>query len=203
MAADTLINVLIDNSGSMAHLRDATIKAYNDFLEEQTTIGDALWSLTVFDHNVDVRFVAEPIKSVKPLDRFSYQIGGGTHLFDAVARGIADVRRLPVLPPKVIFVVQTDGMDEGSTEITKEELAKLIKEAQQFDDWKFVFLGAEDAAWQAQSMGFAQTSTMQYASTAGGTVSGFTTVSNSISNYRTGATANLVINKDSEETTTE
>ena len=57
---DILINVVLDRSGSMLSIKEATIEGYNAFLSEQSKLAGARFSLTQFDsEGIDHLDVAE------------------------------------------------------------------------------------------------------------------------------------------------
>jgi hypothetical protein len=77
---------------------------------------------------------------------------GWTSLYDAIGRAISDtgstLAKMPeaVRPGRVMFVVQTDGMENTSKEFTSARIAELIKTQTEKFAWQFQFIGADQAA---------------------------------------------------------
>jgi Mg-chelatase subunit ChlD len=156
----TEVVLVLDKSGSMHKLLNATLDAFNDFIrEQQAEPGKAAFTLTLFNHEYDLVLNGVDIQAVGALDRSTYRPGGETALFDAVGRTVYEVKeRLLGLPedrrPKrVIFVTLTDGQENKSQEYTAGQVKAQIAECTA-QGWKFVFLGANQDSWlTARSMG--------------------------------------------------
>ena len=164
------INLILDASGSMAGLVNDTINGINDFIAEQKKLPDpAFVTLTTFDTNDQQRFQATPLADLKPLDRTGYYDGhgGGTALLDAVGKAVAKYEALPVKADKAMFVIVTDGEENSSHEMTIDKVRATIKRLQDAGT-AFIFLGANDSAWQASNFGVAAATTGVYAATADG-----------------------------------
>jgi hypothetical protein len=146
---------VLDASGSMQHLIDDTVGGVNHFVEKQRAEpGDAYVTLWTFDTNVRERFAAKPIREVPPLTSYDYYggHGGGTALLDAAGKAILTYESLPIKADKTMFVIDTDGQENSSNEWTTERIGELIAK-HQAQGWAFVFLGANNSAWQGRSIG--------------------------------------------------
>lgn len=150
---DVLINYVIDKSGSMSSLADATIRGVNGFLDDQRTgDGTLLLSMTLFDTDFDVRYVATDLTDVAPLGSRAnrYSPSGGTALYDAVVTTIQGVDAWLALNPHfkgdVVTVIQTDGEENASRTATLDEVNALISDRTR-RGWEFVFQGIGQAAW--------------------------------------------------------
>lgn len=137
----------------MGHLAQATIKGVNDFLAEQKKgDGAVLVSLTLFNTDFDVRYVASPINLVPDLGtrQNPYSAHGGTALYDAVATTIhgakAWLETHRSFTGDVVTVIQTDGEENSSQTTTLDELNRLIS-TQTARGWEFIFQGTGQAAW--------------------------------------------------------
>ena len=147
----THITVILDRSGSMESIRDATIAGFNAFLEAQRSVpGKATLSLVQFDsqdaYEVVHRF--RSIQEVPDLTRDTFVPRDGTPLLDALGRGINDLeQRLSALadvdrPARAIIAIITDGAENASREFTKAMIVDRIA-AKRKDGWQFVFLSAD------------------------------------------------------------
>jgi uncharacterized protein YegL len=150
------VNLILDASGSMQPLIDDTVGGINHFIDEQRKQpGDAYVSLVTFDTNVMQRYAAKPLSDVPVLTVEGYYggHGGSTALLDAVGQELSRYESLPIKADKTVFVITTDGQENSSREWTYEKIRTLIDRYQKERGWAFVFLGANDSAWQGEQMG--------------------------------------------------
>ena len=72
---------------------------------------------------------------------------------DAIGRTIDNIGgrldKSAAKPDKVIVVVLTDGQENASREYTRERVAEMIKHQQEKYAWEFVFLAANQDAFEA------------------------------------------------------
>ena len=69
----TDISLVLDRSGSMGAVQEATIAGFNQFLAEQRKLdGEARLSLVQFDHEYEPLFEATPLNNVPELDANRY-----------------------------------------------------------------------------------------------------------------------------------
>jgi hypothetical protein len=155
----TLIEFLLDETGSMRGHLNATIGGYNDFLDLQRQRPEpCLLSLTKFDtHGLRTPYIDSDIQCVPDLTEASFLPGAGTNLRDAILARIdalsARLANWDVIPP-VLFVVMTDGQDNASN-VAPEVVAARVGAAT-VQGWSCVYLGANGPANQiGTSLGFA------------------------------------------------
>ncbi len=159
------VALLVDESGSMAHLHDAVIGGVNEFISEMKADPSpntrTLASLAMFDARggeppVRVKFSDVPLGKVRPIGPSDYAPHGATPLNDAVARTIRALEKLARPKGKsgkggkadrVMIVVLTDGL-ENASETSSEKLGKLIL-AKEAEGWEFLYLGANQDTWAA------------------------------------------------------
>ncbi len=190
----THIHVLLDRTGSMQAIRDDTIGGFNTFLDEQKAVpGEATFSLVQFDSQNPYESIHNfsPINDVPALTRETFVPRAMTPLLDAIGRTIIDVYSRIILlenpPERVVIVVITDGQENASREFRKDQIAKMIKDRQDADDWQFVFLSADlDSIGDAMSYGFAAGATMAFDSNQAGVKNVYASVSRSVGGYRAG-----------------
>lgn len=169
----TLIAVVLDRSGSMESIRQATIDGFNEFLKAQRAApGRALLTLAQFDHEYDLVFHMAPL----PERHTAYFPRGSTALLDAIGNTIqrvgADLDGMPEAerPEKVIFVIITDGYENASHQFDRSKVFGMIKHQREKYAWDFQFLGAnQDSIAEAGALGIAPQFAMNYAPTQGGT----------------------------------
>lgn len=144
----TLINVILDESGSMDVKRADVIGGFNRFLEEQKNGPDeARLSLVKFNTNHTVVHGAVAIADAQPLTDKTYVPGGNTALLDAVAQAVRLADAAKQADERVICLVITDGEENSSRETTKEQVRKIIEEREGRGDWTFTYLGISPEKW--------------------------------------------------------
>src|ERR1700682_2207168 len=148
--------LVIDESGSMSGLRQATIDGANAWLAAQRKDGpEDLLTLVTFDAPQDptkprVRTLYDgvPLKEVVDLTHANYNPDGGTPLFDALGATISRVEADPRAADRsVVVVVMTDGLENASVEYTHEAIAAKIEQKER-DGWTIMYLGANQDAKQ-------------------------------------------------------
>jgi hypothetical protein len=165
----TIIEFLLDETGSMGSCKNSTVAGFNDFLtEQQAQSGSCLLSLTKFDTggqktpyvDIDVRMVPGMIDDW-------FIPGGGTNLRDTIGARLASLKqRLETwsVKPNVLFVVMTDGDDNASREFSEPVIKAALKSYMQ-EGWTFVYLGADqDALEVANRLGFPDGNIKSFAS---------------------------------------
>lgn len=157
-ATDVLIAIVLDKSGSMEVVREATIAGFNAFKAEQAAAeGTAMVSLSVFDYEPHQICTAVPIAEVIDLSAQTYRPDGCTALYDAIADAIAKTDALiasaVVKPERVVFTVITDGEENASRHFDQKQVFDMVR-AHEKAGWTFVFMGANiDSYAASQSVG--------------------------------------------------
>lgn len=153
--------LILDETGSMTSVKDDTIGGYNDYLSslQKEKAVKYLFTLMKFDSNHQtIVHDAEAIADVPKLTAETYNPGAFTPLYDAVGKGINKLGR----KKNVLFVIQTDGLENASREFSLQQIQDLITEKTAFG-WQFAFLGAGQDAWVAGgAMGIPKGSTLSY-----------------------------------------
>ena len=186
--ADTVVSILLDMSGSMAGIQEATREGLNGYLDtlrnDSKNTDEVLVTITVFDATteygsgwaranrlvprINTLFNLVPLSKIPKITREHYAPEGGTPLYDAIGEVISrtdEALRGVKGKPDVLFVMITDGEDLHSTNLTDKD-AKLLIEEKQGAGWTPVYLGANQNAWLVSSkLGVAAGSTKSYAAT--------------------------------------
>lgn len=146
----TLINYIIDASGSMSGVVNQVRDGFQEYISElkKNGKGEIVVTLTTFDTTEKTHYVAKPIEEIESID---YVIGGMTALYDAIANTVKRVEKQVKTNDRVITVIMTDGQENSSRENTEREVADLIKDKQDKGNWTFVFLGANQDSWATAS----------------------------------------------------
>ena len=167
------VNIILDESGSMSSVRDKTVEGLNEYLGglRGDAKADYLVTLTKFDAHPGsptcrVIYKLKPLAELQPMGLNDYEPRGSTPLLDAVGETVRTIGQ-EVGERAVLTVIVSDGFENASREFTNEQVKKLIAEKEATGKWTFVYLGADQNAWeQASAMGLKQGNTMSYASAA-------------------------------------
>jgi hypothetical protein len=179
---ETLIQFILDETGSMGSCRSETISSFNEYIESQKTVNDGkscLVSLskfsvmnnstfgfsTAYQSNVSrTRVVYGPtdVQKVDKLNMDTFVPAGMTNLYDAIGDTISNLDRTVGAHQDVLVVIMTDGGENASVEYKSDQIKTLIAD-RQAKGWTFVFLGANQDAWSVGSqMGLSKGQTMTY-----------------------------------------
>jgi hypothetical protein len=163
------IAIVLDRSGSMQSVKTDTEGGLRSFLATQAEApGETTVSLYQFDDQYEAVYENATLADVPD---FTLAPRGMTALFDAVGRTISAVgaqlaaRPEGERPGEVIVVILTDGQENASREFSLDAVKGQIAVQQDDYGWKFVFLGADQDAFEAAGgMGIARGTTLSYAS---------------------------------------
>ena len=166
-----VVNFILDETSSMHSVWDSTIDGFNEYLStlKSDEKVNFLFSLTKFNSDkVDVVNVCDPVSKIKELTRDTYRPAAMTPLYDAIGQTVIETeKRLKEIKgkPSVLCVIQTDGYENCSREYNLEKIRSLITEKER-DGWTFLYLGANQSAWEAGTMiGIAASNTASYSNT--------------------------------------
>lgn len=150
----TRITFILDKSGSMVDVLDATIEGFNKYLEELQKDGNQYtMTLVQFSTGNPIHsYITKSLGDIKPLDKDSYQPGGGTALYDAA---VTTLKTLRANSSKNLVIILTDGEENSSNEYTEKDFKEIVEELDAKENFTFVYLGANQNAWDnAQKWGY-------------------------------------------------
>jgi len=150
----THICMILDRTGSMESIKQDTIGGFNSYIAAQKSLPTpATFTLVQFDSQDPFEVIHKftDIQIVPDLTGQTYMPRASTPLYDAVGRGINDLKAslgtLPeaLRPKKIVMVIVTDGQENASREFTGAQVRKMIADAKE-TGWQFVFLSADESA---------------------------------------------------------
>ena len=145
--------IIVDESGSMSHLRQATLSGINETIntirnaqhEFESTQQHTL-TLVTFDsgsNRPDVRTLIDnqPISEVTEFK--DYMPNGCTPLYDAMGQSLTKLHGLikDDSDASAVVTVLTDGLENASREWTASSLRKLIEQLKE-EGWSFSYMGS-------------------------------------------------------------
>ena len=144
--------IIVDESGSMSHLREVTLSGINETInviktsqEEYADSQTHYLSIVTFDsdNQVNLRnhYKEEPIANVKEFR--DYSPNGCTPLFDAMGISISSLynKIKDDGDATAVVTILTDGMENSSTEWTAAKLRNLINQLKG-RGWTFSYMGS-------------------------------------------------------------
>lgn len=144
---------ILDRSGSMGGTEVEVINAYNAFIEKQKQIATEKQvaiktTLILFDNHYETVYSKVPVAETPTLTSEQYFVRGMTAYFDALGKTINSFSN----KKKVIFFIETDGLENASREFTASTIKALV-EQKKADGWDFNFVGADLSSTQTAAMG--------------------------------------------------
>jgi Mg-chelatase subunit ChlD len=196
----TDIRIVLDESGSMASIRNDTIGGVNTFIKSQKEApGVATFTLAKFNSTSSFAIIQNmvDIQEANELSTHTFIPNGGTPLLDAIGTCVTSAGETYAgmkeedRPEKVVIVIVTDGEENESRKYTKNQISEMIKHQTDTYQWSFVFLAAnQDAIQSGTDMGFSAKMSMSYSANAAGVAGSYGALSANMTRMRssTGAT---------------
>lgn len=129
--------VVLDETGSMGGQEKRVISSMNEYAKGLPK-GTHL-SVFKFDSNHWTKFFSGKKGKWPGMKSGDYTPGAMTPLWDAIAKGIAFVRKKAEKGDKVMVMIDTDGMENASKEQTVESVKALIDKCKK-KGWEFLFM---------------------------------------------------------------
>jgi uncharacterized protein YegL len=185
----TWIIVILDRSGSMSMIKDATEEGLNGFLKSQADEpGEAKLTLVQFDDEYEVVHDLVPIEDVEYV---RLEPRGCTALLDSMGKTLTQAKKKyddaepENRPDKVFVVITTDGHENASKEYTNVLINDLLKKVREVWKWQVVFTAAnQDAIATAAQMSIMTGNAMTFAATQTGVTKLYDSLSSKMSAQR-------------------
>ena len=182
--------LVLDQSGSMGIVKEATLKGVNDSLDKLRDDAKALnmqtfVSLILFDSAIKTVFNFLPIAEIPTITPEMYNPEGMTALADGIGEGIEQLRerlagREGADEVSVTITAFTDGYENASRKYSMDQIKNLTKELETTFKWTFTMVGAGTAEQVAQSaslLGIQANNTSNYSFGAEGVSASFASMS--------------------------
>ncbi len=200
----TVVNLLLDQSGSMSGTRQNTVDGINEYINTLKEDGGKYKvTLTMFDTNINGLRLDKPwdnlyIDDVPTLKLEDYNPSGGTPLHDAFCTTLNEIKERK--DEKYLYVILTDGGENSSKEYTMQDMKKLKKKLEAKENWTFVYLGAnQDAFATASVYDFSSSNVSNFNTSASGTKAVFGTLSVATRSYSASPTMSTAAYFTSEQ----
>lgn len=162
----TVVSLLLDATGSMMDIKDATVSGLNEYISNLKADKKNKYEFNLIEFNSSWTkkvFVAADIQEVPVIKDQDYVLAGLTPLIDACMKIIlATEEAVKGRDVNVLVTFQTDGAENCSSQYTRADLALKIKEMEG-KGWVFQYIGAGiDAYAEARKIGIADSHTVSY-----------------------------------------
>ena len=149
----TVYNLLIlDESGSMEVVREATIRGFNELVQSVQGLArefadkKQVVSLTTFNGaGIRETLFLQDASALKPLTLADYRPDSMTPLHDAIGQSVSKLRNVlattGAVGYQVLVTVLTDGEENASKEFTQPVIRQLIEQLKE-QGWTFTYIGA-------------------------------------------------------------
>lgn len=189
-----VVSYILDQSGSMISVKPLTINTFNEYVQNlKKENKDFKFGLTLFNSaGVFVKYDGVDLNKVEELNDRNYIPDQLTPLYDAIGKTIVALEKSHD-KDNILCVIQTDGLENASSDYTREKIFKMIEDKRK-KGWEFVFLGANQDAWQiGLTLGITHGNTFTYDPAVGTKHQLFTaTASYSDATARGSSTSNLL-----------
>lgn len=198
----TYLYFILDETGSMQSIKQATIDAFNEYLENLKKDKKAKFKITLITFNskkFSPLYNMTALAQVTPLNEKLYQPDNATPLYDTIGRVINTATIARKNKDRVLVTILTDGLENDSKEYTREAIFGLITERRKAG-WEFVFLGANQDSYETSAnLGINPTNVSNFDPKNIGVV--MAAASSSASLYSRGSTENLIDDEDRKSMT--
>ena len=145
--------IIVDESGSMSHLREATLSGINETIstirsaqEEFLSTQEHTLTLVTFDsgsNRPDVRTMIDNQPITEAKDFKDYMPNGCTPLYDAMGQSLTHLhdRIKDDKDATAVVTVLTDGLENASREWDAPGLRRLIEQLKS-EGWSFAYMGS-------------------------------------------------------------
>ncbi len=196
------VQIVLDRSGSMGPIQEATRDAVNGFFAQQRAqTGRLRLSLADFDSQEPFRVVldAVPVAEVIDLGPGDFQPRGGTPLLDAIGRAVerCDARCAVDADEDQILAIVTDGYENASTDYSGDTIKQLLASRQAMG-WSVLYLGAnQDSFSVGEALAMSQGNVDNFVASDEGIGGAFSKLSSAVSSQRSRSKEQRLLYKDS------
>ncbi len=143
--------IILDESGSMNSIKDATITGFNEVVQTikgvQEQYPEQAHTITFVTFNglgVKTHLYNQSVSKLDEIDKESFRPNASTPLYDAIGESVNKLRLDVDKEEKknVLVTILTDGYENASKEYTGAAIKSLIEEVKK-QNWTFTYMGAD------------------------------------------------------------
>lgn len=144
----TEVVFVLDKGQSMGGVAREAINCFNVMLAKYREVaGEVVVSTMVFSGQAGFLYERKPIREIRDLAEYDYQIGGKSAFFDALGNAMRRVDTIHEnacaedIPERTVFIIITSGCDNGSSTYSYSTIKQMV-DSRQKQGWEFLFAGA-------------------------------------------------------------
>jgi len=136
--------LILDQNGSMHHLKEEVISSFNEQVEMIRKIEmnepevEIKVTLCIFNDTVEFKYLTQSTKQLKKLKPIDYQPNSCTALYDAIGVTMLKMSAIKSPDDKIFLAVFTDGLENASTDYTANDIRYKIKKEEK-EGWQIQF----------------------------------------------------------------
>ena len=167
--------IILDESGSMEVVKDATINGFRDLASHMISISQEIPSqnhfislITFNGDGIRNRLTMQPIIELAAISNRDYKPYSTTPLYDAICKSVLTLKHelYGMNDYGVLVTIITDGQENTSKEFSLKETKLLIENMSQDSRWGFGLIGANiDLKETASSLSIPLIRTIEFAHT--------------------------------------
>ncbi len=138
---------ILDASSSMYKMGKEPVDSLNQFIREQKINDGSTFTLVLFNTKMKILLDEKSLSTCEYIYYDNYVPSGMTALYDAIGTMIEN-KLESKRNRDVIMVILTDGEENSSQRYTKDKIQRLTKKAKSIYNWQFVYLGANQDAFE-------------------------------------------------------
>lgn len=154
--------IILDASGSMSSIKEATISGLNETIQTikdasglSPKFGDQEHYLTLYSFNSrEKKYIYDctPVSQIRLFSERDYQPRSGTPLYDAIGNSISRLNCQVTDEDHVLVTIITDGLENNSKEYSYDMVVRLMDQMKA-KGWVISYIGAnQDAIRVAHSL---------------------------------------------------
>jgi hypothetical protein len=136
--------LILDQSGSMHHLKQEVISSFNEQVElifklqKNEPEVEITITLCIFNDEICFQYIAKNIDQLQKLTATDYQPNSCTALYDAIGITMLKLNEIKQPEEQVFLAIFTDGLENASKEYTASDIRHKLKKVEK-DGWEVKF----------------------------------------------------------------
>lgn len=136
--------LILDQSGSMHHLKQEVITSFNEQVEmifklqKNEPEVEIIITLCIFNDEINFKYIAQNCDQIQKLTPNDYQPDSFTALYDAIGITMLKINKIKQPNDLVFLAIFTDGLENASKEYTSSDVRHKLKKVEK-DGWEVKF----------------------------------------------------------------
>ncbi len=136
--------LILDQSGSMQHLKQEVISSFNEQIEmifklqKNESEVEITITLCIFNDEINFKYIGQNCDQLQKLTPNDYQPDSFTALYDAIGITMLKINKIKQSNDQVFLAIFTDGLENASKEFTASDIRHKLKKVDE-DGWEIKF----------------------------------------------------------------